>query len=104
MVYISRLIEEAYEEFYGKMILLSFNGEYVEDYFVIGIFDKKHLALAHALKQLKQMKAHHKEIGDCGIWKVDKNRRRLKWYHDFYQQFEFKEIKLNQEIGNEENI
>ena len=39
-----------------KLIMLSYDGEYAEDAYVIGIFDKLGLALGYALKELSIIK------------------------------------------------
>lgn len=96
MVYTSRLIEGAYEEYYNKFILLSFNGRYEGDYFVIGVFDKKHLALAHALKELKKMRVEEQEHPNSVFRLLNKKGIEIKLTHDFYQRFEFKIITLNE--------
>lgn len=98
MVYMCRLIEEAYDEYYRELILLSFNGSYEGDYYVIGVFDKRNLALAHALKELKKMRVEEREHPNSVFRLINKRGREIKITHDFYQKFEFKKIELNEEI------
>ena len=78
------------------MILLSFNGKYEGDYYIIGVFDKENLALAHALKELKKMKVFERDFPNKIFTLITKSGREIKFSHDYYQRFEFKEIKLNE--------
>ena len=72
-----------------SLIMVSFNGEYAEEYYVLGVFDKKHLALGEALKQLKWKKGREKKYPSAG--QLIRKGRKISWSHNYYQQFQFKE-------------
>lgn len=80
-----------------SLIMVSFNGEYIDDYFIIGVFDKKHLALGEALKALKKMKDWEKHYPSAGQL-INKYGREIAWSYNYYKQFEFKAIWLNERI------
>ena len=79
------------------LIMLSFNDDYHDNYFIIGVFDKKHLVLGEALRILKKMKNREKNYPSAGQL-VNKKGREIAWFHDYYKKFEFKKIIINERI------